>query len=101
MSGMDAINSLVGGARQAQATFDAAAEQVAAADLPTAANPDPTNPAHPSPPVNPEVDVAGQLVTMTVAADMHHITTAALRAAFSLYRDSIDLIRPEGRPTEG
>ena len=32
---------------------------------------------------------------MTVAADMHHVTTAALRSAFSLYRDSIDLIRPE------
>jgi hypothetical protein len=93
---MDAINSLVGGARRAQATFDAAAEQLAAADLPTAKVPDPTNPASPSPPVNPGVDVAGQLVTMTVAADMHHVTTAALRSAFSLYRDSIDLIRPEG-----
>jgi len=92
---MDAINSLVGGLRQAQATFDGAAEQLAASDLPTAKNPDPTNPAHPSPPVNPEVDVAGQLVTMTVAADMHHITSAALRSAFSLYRDSIDLLRPE------
>jgi hypothetical protein len=92
---MDAINSLVAGTRQAQATFDAAAEQLVGADLPTADNPDPTDPAHPSPPANPEVDVAGQLVTMTVAADMHHITTAALRAAFSLYRDSIDLIRPE------
>lgn len=92
---MDAINSLVAGTRRAQATFDAAAEQLAAADLPTAENPDPTNPARPSPPVNPEVDVAGQMVTMMVAADMHHVTTAALRSAFSLYRDSIELIRPE------
>ena len=41
---MDAINSLVGGMRRAQATFDAAAQQLAAADLPTATNPDPTNP---------------------------------------------------------
>jgi hypothetical protein len=91
---MDAIQSLVGGAANARATFDAAAQQIAAADLPTAKNPDPTNPVAPSPPTN-DVDVAGQLVTMTVAADMHHITAAALRSAFSLYRDSIDLIRPE------
>jgi hypothetical protein len=98
---MDAINGLVGGLHQQQATFDAAAEQLAAADLPTANTPDPTNPAHPSPPVNPEIDVAGQLVTMTVAADMHHITSAALRSAFSLYRDSIELIRPEHQPTDG
>jgi hypothetical protein len=39
-------------------------------------------------------------VTMHVAADMHEVTTAALRSAFSLYRDSIDLIRPE-HPTDG
>ncbi|HEV7525105.1 MAG TPA: hypothetical protein VGP92_09070 [Acidimicrobiia bacterium] len=96
---MDAINSLGTGARRAQATFDAAAQQLAAADLPTAKNPDPTNPVSPSPPVGPEVDVAAQLVTMTVAADMHHITTAALRSAFSLYRESIDLIRPGGDVT--
>jgi hypothetical protein len=32
---------------------------------------------------------------MKVAADLHHVTTAALRSAFSLYRDSIDLLRPE------
>jgi hypothetical protein len=92
---MDAINSLVGGARSAQATFDAAAQQIAAADLPTGKNPDPTNPVSPSPPTSTDVDVASQLVTMTVAADMQHITSAALRSAFSLYRDSIDLIRPE------
>ena len=55
----------------------------------------------PSPPANQEVDVAGQLVTMKVAADMHHVTSAALRSAFSLYRDSIDLIRPEHQPTDG
>ena len=94
---MDAINSLAAGSRQARATFDAAAQQLAAADLPTAKNPDPTNPVSPSPPTSAEVDVADQLVTMTVAADMHHVTSAALRSAFSLYRDSIDLIRPESR----
>lgn len=32
---------------------------------------------------------------MNVAVDMHHVTTAALRSAFSLYRESIDLIRPQ------
>ena len=90
---MDAIRSLISGAANARATFDAAAQPIAAADLPTGKNPDPTNPAAPSPP-NADVDVADQLVTMTVAADMHHITSAALRSAFSLYRDSIDLIRP-------
>ena len=94
---MDAINSLLTGAANARATFDAAAQQLAAADLPTAANPDPTNPAHPSPPASNDVDVAGQLTTMMVAADMHHATAAALRSAFSLYRESIDLMRPEHR----
>jgi hypothetical protein len=92
---MDAINSLVGATRNAQATFDAAAEQIAAADLPIAATgPGPTNPAAPDPTRTAGVDIAGQLVTMTVAADMHHVTTAALRAAFSLYQDSLELIRP-------
>ena len=91
---MDAINSLVAGSRQAESVFDAAAQNLAGADLPTAKNPDPTNPISPSPPTSQDVDVADQLVTMTVAADMHHATTAALRSAFSMYRDSIDLIRP-------
>ncbi len=91
---MDAINSLVGGMHRTQATFDGAAQQLAAADLPTASSPDPTNPISPAPPAN-NVDVADQLVTMAVAADMHHVTAAALRSAFSMYRDSLDLIRPE------
>jgi hypothetical protein len=91
---MDAINSLVAGSQRAQATFDAAAGQLAAADLPTTADPDPTNPVDPVPPHAGDVDVADQLVTMTVAADLHHVTTAALRSAVSLYRDSLDLIRP-------
>jgi hypothetical protein len=92
---MDAINSLVSASRNAQATFDAAAEQIAAADLPTVATgPDPTNPGAPNPPRTAGVDIADQLVTMTVAADMHHVTTAALRSAFSLYQDSLELIRP-------
>jgi hypothetical protein len=94
---MDAINSLVSGARSAQATVDAAAQQIAVADLPTGKNPDPTNPFAPAPAVgnptaNNDVDVAGQLTTMMVAADMHHVTTAALRSAFSLYRDSLALL---------
>jgi hypothetical protein len=32
---------------------------------------------------------------MTVAVTMHHVTTAASRSAFSLYRETIDLIRPQ------
>jgi hypothetical protein len=90
---MDAINSLTGGIQRAQAAFDAAAQQIAAADLPTAAHADPTNPVAPSPRGS-DVDVADQLVAMTVAADIHHVTAAALRSAFSLYQDSLDLIRP-------
>ena len=40
-----------------------------------------------------DVDIADQMVTMNIAANVHHVTTAALRSAFSMYRDSIDLIR--------
>ncbi len=93
---MDAINSLVAGMHRSQAAFDGAAQQLAGADLPTAANPDPTNPFNPVPPVH-DVDVADQMVTMTLAADMHHITAAALRSAFSMYQDSLDLIGPAAR----
>jgi hypothetical protein len=94
---MDAINSLAAGARAAEAVFDTAAQQVAAADLPTTANRSRTNPVA-RPPRAGDGDLVGQLVTMKVAADMHHVTTAALRSAFSLYRDSIDLLRPDGEP---
>ena len=75
---MDAINSLVAGMQRSQVAFDGAAQQLAGADLPTASNPDPTNPFNPVPQVH-EIDVADQLVTMTVAADMQHVTIAALR----------------------
>jgi hypothetical protein len=51
------------------------------------------NAAAPVAPRSHDVDVAGQLVTMTIAADVHHVTTAALRSAVSLYRDSLDLLR--------
>ena len=90
---MDAINALAAGARRAEAVFDAAAGQVARADLPTAAAPDPTNPARPDPAAAGvgDVDVAGQMVTMMVAADAHRATTAAMRSAFALYRDSLGL----------
>jgi hypothetical protein len=97
---MDAINNLVGATQRAQATFDAAAQQIATADLPTTAGPpnDPTDPAAAGNlPRTGDVDIADQLVTMTVAADMQHVTIAALRSAFSLYQDSLDLISP--RPT--
>ena len=91
---MDAINGLGAGLRSAQATVDAAAQQIAAADLPTRAAPDPANPGSPAPSATNDVDVAGQLTTMMIAVDMHHVTSAALRSAFSLYQDSLDLIRP-------
>jgi hypothetical protein len=91
---MDAINSLVGGMRQAQTVVDRAAQEIAGDDPPTAAAPDPTNPFSPSPVSTGDADLAGQLVTMTTAADMHHITTAALRAALGMYRDSLDLVSP-------
>jgi len=84
---VDAIGSLVAGTERAQATVDAAAQQIAQADLPTAAAPDVVNP---DPSRN--VDVADQLTTMIVAADMHHITTAALRSALSMYSDSVDML---------
>lgn len=93
---MDAINNLVGATQRAQATFDAAAQQIATADLPTAADlpSDPTDPGAANAPRSGDVDIADQLVTMTVAADMQHVTIAALRSAFSLYQDSLDLIAP-------
>jgi hypothetical protein len=91
---MDAIDSLAGGSRRAEAAFGAAAQQLAAADLPAQGSPDPTNPVAPDPAAAgvPGVDVADQLVTMTVAADVHHATTAAMRSALSLYRDALDLL---------
>ena len=92
---MDAINALVGGAQRAQATVDAAAEQLAAADLPTTPVPDATSPAAPEP--DAFVDVAQQLTTMMVAADMHHATTAALRAAMSMYSASVDMLASSQR----
>lgn len=95
---MDAIDNLVAGSRRAQAIFDNSAERLAAAALPTTQDPDPTKPASPAPRTQ-NVDVAEQLTAMTVAVDMHHVTTAALRSAFSLYRESIDLIRPQ-RPSD-
>ncbi len=90
---MDAINSLVGGMRAMQSTFDAAAQSIATADLPTSSAPDPTDPFSPKPPTMP-ADLAGRFVTLTTAADMHHVTAAALRSAVSMYRDSLDLVRP-------
>jgi len=98
---MDAINSLVAGTQRIERTFDAAAGAVAADGLPTSANPDPTNPVHPDPVaagVTGGGDLAGQLVTMTVAADMHHATTAALRSALSMYQDALDLLAPAASP---
>jgi hypothetical protein len=92
---MDAINSLIGASRHAQATFDAAAQAIARADLPTAGSPADAHPVAPNPNGGGDVDLAGQLVTMTVAADLHHVTTAALRSAFSLYQDSLELIRTD------
>jgi hypothetical protein len=91
---MDAIDNLVAGTRRAEAVVDGAAQRLAAPDLPTARNPDPTNSVAPVPPRTNDVDVAGQLVTMTLAADVHHVTAAALRSALSIYQDSLELLRP-------
>jgi hypothetical protein len=89
---MDAISSLVGGLNQAQATVNGAAQQIAADGLPTTASPDPTNPVNPDPAAATGVDVAQQLTTMMVAADTHHLTTVALRAALSMYQDTLDIL---------
>ena len=87
---MDAINALMAGAQRVQATFDNAAQQLAGADLPTAAAPDVTNPIAPDPSTN--VDVAEQLTTMMIAGDQHLATTAALKSALDLYKQSVDLL---------
>jgi hypothetical protein len=89
---VDAISSLVAGTQRAQATVDAAAQQIAQADLPTSV---PTDVMNPQPSRN--VDVADQLTTMMVAADMHQITTAALRSALALYSTSVDMIASSDR----
>jgi hypothetical protein len=85
---VDAISSLVAGTQRAQATLDAAAQQIAQADLPTSAAP--ADVMNPQPSTN--VDVADQLTTMMVAADMHQITTAALRSALAMYATSVDML---------
>jgi hypothetical protein len=89
---VDAINSLVASTQRAQVMFDAAAARLASADLPTAAAPDATNPVVPDPSTN--VDVAEQLITMMVAVDAHHASTAALRGAIEMYQASLELQRP-------
>jgi len=89
---VDGISSLVAGTQRAQATVDAAAQQIAQADLPTSV---PTDVMNPQPSRN--VDVADQLTTMMVAADMHQITTAALRSALALYSTSVDMIASSDR----
>ncbi len=87
---VDAISALTSAAQRVQATFDNAAQQLAAADLPTEAQPDVTAPVAPDPSTN--VDVAEQMTTMMVAGDAHQATTAALKAALELYKSSIDLL---------
>ena len=86
---VDAIPALAGGMLRAQATVDVAAQQIAAADLPTQGVPDVTSPAAALASV--DVDVAQQLTTMMVAADAHHLTAAAMQAALTTYRDALSL----------
>ena len=86
---MDAISALAGGMLRAQASVDAAAQQIAAADLPKQNAPDVTAPG--SAPASMDIDVAQQLTTMMVAADAHHLTAAAMQAALTTYRDSLSL----------
>jgi hypothetical protein len=38
---------------------------------------------------------------MMVAADAHHATTAALRAALALYSTSVDMLAPANDPSDG
>jgi hypothetical protein len=87
---MDAINALRAGTAQARARFDAAAEQLAHADLPTETLPDVTSPVAPDPTGN--VDVAEQMIAIMSAAQMHHVTTAALRAALTTYQSSVEML---------
>jgi hypothetical protein len=91
---VDAISSLVAGTQRAEATFDAAAAKLAGDGLPTAANPDPTAPTTTAAAAvgSTDVDPAEQLTTMMIAADVHHATTAALRAALALYSTSVDML---------
>jgi flagellar basal body rod protein FlgC len=89
---VDAINSLVASTQRAQVMFDAAAERIASADLPTTAVPDPANPVAPQP--STDVDVAEQMITMMVAVDAHHASTAARRGALEMYQASLELQRP-------
>ena len=88
---MDGITALVQGIAQSQAAIDTAAAQVAIADLPTQAAA--ADVMAPSPPST-NVDVADQLTTLMVAADAHHLTTSALRAALNVYQDAMDVLMP-------
>jgi hypothetical protein len=88
---MDAINSLLAGTQRAEALFNGAAQQIAQSDLPSAIVADPTNPSHPQPLANNDIDPAQQLTTMMVAADSHHLTTAAMRVALRMYQDAANL----------
>ena len=89
---MDAINSLLAGMQSSEATFNGAAQKIASMDLPSAIVPDPTNPSRPQPQISTDVDPAEQLTTLMVAADTHHLTAAAMRAAFSMYQDSVNVL---------
>jgi hypothetical protein len=89
---VDAISSLVASTQRAQVMFDAAAARIASADLPTERAPDAANPIAPDP--STDVDVAEQMITMMVAVDAHHASTAALRGAIEMYQASVELQRP-------
>jgi hypothetical protein len=97
---VDAINSLVSGTQRAQATFDAAAVKLAGDGLPTTAAQAPIATAAAAVAAT-SVDPAEQLTTMMVAADVHHATTAALRAALALYSTSVDMLAPGIDPSDG
>ena len=95
---MDAISSLAGSLQRAQAMFDNSAARLASSDLPTAIVPDATSPATPNASdsgASGNVDVAGQLTTMMVAADAHHLSAAAMRVALSVYQDSVQLVNTD------
>ena len=89
-----AMDSLIMSAARVREQFNAAAVRLSTAGLPRAPEEGAPAPAPDTPPDMGDVDVAEQLVTMMVSQQMHRATTVALRAAMSMYRDSIELVRP-------
>jgi hypothetical protein len=98
---MGAISALSQSLAQTQASFNAAAAQIAKEGLPSgtpsAIVPNPADPSAPgSPTAHFGVDPAEQLTTMMIAADSHHVTATAMKVALSTYQDSVDMLNDTG-----